>query len=177
MVTSEAGERFLAAPCLHGVDATTRQELLNVVLERRASAGALLLEQGQRNDHLFFLIEGSAKIFRTYPEGRIEDVATLVAPSVFGETSFFRTTPPLVSVKAMTDVWLLTLDRDAHAVLRRADPQAAEQLALAAVRVLSERFDLLDRRVSEFLQEHTDESAQANEWSSFRARLFEEASL
>src|SRR5262249_23345834 len=129
------------------------------------------------NDKVWFLVEGLVRVYRTTPEGRVEDVATLSAPSVFGETSFFRATLPIVSVKAHSDVVALTLDHDAHALLRRADPRAAEQLALAAVRVLAERFDLLDRRVSEYIAQHPDEPARTDEWSSFRARLFQESSL
>ncbi len=177
MVSAEAAERFLSAPCLPGADATTRQEVLNVLVEQRLPAGATLLDQNKRNDRVWFLIDGCAHVFRTNPDGRFEDVATLNAPSVFGETSFFRATAPIVSVKAHTDVLALTLDHDAHAILRRADPRAAEQLALAAVRVLAERFDLLDRRVSEYLTQHPNEPARTDEWSSFRARLFQESSL
>ncbi|MFO0956106.1 MAG: cyclic nucleotide-binding domain-containing protein [Isosphaeraceae bacterium] len=177
MVTAEAAERFLGSTCLPGADAATRRELINVLDERRVAAGTLLLEQGRPNDRIWFLLEGSVSVYRMVIDGHVEAVANLTGPSVFGETSFFRTVAPSVSVKAQTDLWLLTLDHDAHAVLRRADPNAAEQLALSAVRVLAERFDLLDRRVSEFLARHPDEPARTDEWSSFRARLFREASL
>ncbi len=51
---------------------------------------------------------------------------------------------------------------------------AAEVLALATVRVLAERFDVLDKRVSDYLARHDDDQPKATEWSSFRARLFEE---
>ena len=37
-----------------------------------------------------------------------------------------------------------------------------------------ERFDMLDKRVSDYLAGHGDEPPRATEWSSFRARLFEE---
>lgn len=177
MVTPEAAERFLAAPCLQDTDSAARQAVLNVLVERRERAGTVLLEAGQRNDRILFLIEGSVRVYRSYPEGRVEDVATLTAPAVFGETSFFRPLPPIASAKALTDVWLLTLDHEAHALLRRVDPRAAEQLALAAVRVLAERFELLDQKVSDYLRQHPEGPARANEWSGFRARLFEESSL
>lgn len=177
MVTPEAAERFLGSPCLPGADAATREEMLNVLDERHIPAGTLVLEQGRPNDRVWFLLEGSVSVFRTINGDHVEAVVNLNGPSVFGETSFFRSSSPSVSVKAESDLWLLTLDHDAHAVLRRADPNAAEQLALSAVRVLAERFDLLDRRVSDFLARHPDEPARTDEWSSFRARLFREASL
>jgi hypothetical protein len=74
----------------------------------------------------------------------------------------------------MTDIWSLTLYHPAHEQLRLENPRAAEALALAAVRVLAERFDLLDKRVSDYLAGHGDDPPRASEWSSFRARIFEE---
>lgn len=177
MVTPEAAERFLAAPMLAEVEKASRLAVLGVLAERREPAGALLLEQGQPNDHISFLIEGTATVTRQYPEGHVETVATLTAPSVFGETSFFRPVAPIVEVRSTSPVWLLTLDHPAHDRLRRESPRAAEELALAAVRVLAERFDLLDRRVSDYLSKHPEGPAKANEWARFRAQLFEEASL
>jgi len=177
MVTPAAAERFLAAPLLAEVDAESRLAVLAVLAERREPAGAVLLAQGEANDHISFLIEGTAAVLRTYPEGRVETVATLAAPSVFGETSFFRDSPPIVTVRAVSAAWLLTLDHPAHERLRRESPRAAEALAVAGVRVLAERFDLLDRRVSDFLTRNPEGPAKANEWARFRARLFEEPNL
>jgi CRP/FNR family cyclic AMP-dependent transcriptional regulator len=177
MVSTAAAERFLAAPLLSEVDPASRLAVLNVLAEERAPAGALLLAEGQPNDHISFLIDGSATILRTFPDGRTETVATLVAPSVFGETSFFRPQAPIVSVRANSPVWLLTLDHAAHDRLRRENRKAAEELALAAVRVLAERFDMLDKRISDYMSQHPDGHPRATEWSNFRARLFEDSTI
>ena len=175
MVTPEAAGRFLEVPLLAGVDAEARRALLEVLVESREPAGSPLMREGRPNDRLHFLIEGSVEVVRSRP-GRPEEVlATLAAPSVFGETSFFRLKPPIVSVRAATPAWLLSLDHEAHDRLRRDDLRAAEQLALAAARVLAERFDLLDRRISDDLDRQADGPRRANEWASFRARLFEGA--
>ena len=174
MVSTDAAERFLGASFLAGVDPDLRRALLAHLSEERATAGTVLLAQGQANDHLSFLIEGIIAIERVFPEGQKEIVTTLSAPAVFGTTSFFRPTAPSVSVIATTDVWSLTLYHPAHEQLRLENPRAAEALALAAVRVLAERFDLLDKRVSDYLAGHGDDPPRATEWSSFRARIFEE---
>jgi CRP-like cAMP-binding protein len=177
MVSTDAAERFLAAPWLADLDPASRLAVLNVLGEDRAPAGTVLLEQGHENDHISFLIEGTVSITRSYPDGRVETVATLNAPSVFGETSFFRTTPPIATVRTTTPVWLLTLDHPGHELLRRADPKAAEQLAVAAVRVLAERFDQLDRRISEYIAARPEGHPKSTEWANFRARLFEESNI
>jgi CRP/FNR family cyclic AMP-dependent transcriptional regulator len=177
MVSTAAADHFQTAPWLADLDAPARLALLNVLQEGRAAAGAVLLAEGQLNDRITFLIEGTAQIIRSYPDRAEELVATLNAPTPFGETSFFRSKPSIVSVRARTPVWFLILDREAYTLFRRVDPHAAEQFALATVRVLAERFDLLDLRVSEFLAQHAHDQPRASEWAALRARLFEETSL
>lgn len=174
MITADVAEQFLAAPLLADVDLDARRTLLAILEESHATAGSILLEQGEPNDHLSFLITGSAVIERTGDGGRKEILARLDAPAVFGTTSFFRPTPPTISVRATTDVCMLTMSHPAHDQLRRSDPRTAEALAVAVVRILAERFDLLDKRVSDSLAQHAGDAPKTSEWSWFRSRLFEE---
>src|SRR5262249_4209941 len=147
------------------------------LVEARAPAGAILLGQGQPNDHLTFLIEGTAEIQRTFGNGRREILTTLTAPAIFGTTSFFQPNPPTLTGRAMSDVWMLALYHPAHERLRETNPCAAEALALAVLRVLSERFDLIDKLFTDYTSRHPDESPKTSEWSGFRALLFDESSL
>ncbi len=126
MVSTAAAERFLAAPVLAGIDSAARLALLKFLEEARAPAGAILLRQGEPNDHIAFLIEGTASVFRTNPQGDVETLAHLSAPTMFGLTSFFRPTPPSFSVRAASDAWLLNLDHPAHDLLRRVELGTAE---------------------------------------------------
>ena len=114
MINEEAARRFMTAPWLVEVDHEIKLALLNALAEERAEAGAVLLAQGQPNDHLTFLIEGSVELERTFSTGRKEVVTTLTAPVVFGTTSFFQPKPPTVTARALTDVWMLTLHHPAH---------------------------------------------------------------
>ncbi len=52
---------------------------------------------------------------------------------------------------------MLSLYHPAHEALRADNPRAAEALALAVVRALSERFDLIDKLFTEFTARHSDE--------------------
>jgi CRP/FNR family transcriptional regulator, cyclic AMP receptor protein len=174
MVQSEAAERFLSTPLLQELDPKSRRAVFEALVEERAAAGSVLLAQGQVNDHLSFLIEGNASIERRYPGGVTEGLATLNAPTVFGTTSFFTPNAPTFGVRATTDGWLLTLYHPAHERLRRENLPAAEALALATIRVLSERFNELDRMFSDYMASHPADGRKATEWAGFRARLFEE---
>ena len=177
MIDDQATERFMAAPWLAEVDRDTKKAILKALVEARAPAGATLLEQGQPNDHLTFLIEGSATIQRAFSNGRRETITTLTAPAVFGTTSFFQPTPPNVTVRATSDVWMLSLYHPAHETLRQNNPRAAEALALAVVRALAERFDLLDKLFSDYVARPPAASTGTSEWAGFRARLFDERGL
>src|SRR4051794_36074832 len=104
MVSSAAAERFFAAPVLAGLDSASRLALLKMLEEPRAPAGAILLQQREPNDHIAFLIEGTARVFRTDPRGHRETLANLTAPTMFGLTSFFRPSPPDFAVRATANV-------------------------------------------------------------------------
>lgn len=179
MVSPAAAERFLEAPWLGDLDAAARAALLNVLEERRAEAGEALLVQDQPNDRIIFQLEGAAVAVRIYGHRRPALSARLAAPTVYGEISFFRPGPgwATATVRADTPLWVLTLDRHGHEALRRADPRSAEQFAVATLRILAERFEVIDRRVTDFLAEHEDHHPRASEWSDFRSRLFEESTL
>jgi len=174
MIDPVAAERFLSAHWLAEVDRQTKQAILNALLETKATEGTLLLAQGQPNDHLTFLIEGSVALERAFSNGRKESITTLQAPAVFGTTSFFQPRPPTVNVIASEDVWMLSLYHPQHEALRLSNPKAAEALALAMVRTLSERFDLLDALFTEFITKNRDEPPRLSEWADFRSKLFEE---
>jgi CRP-like cAMP-binding protein len=178
MIDDEAAKRFMTAPWLTEVDRETKLALLGALVEERDKAGAVLLAQGQPNDHLTFLIDGTVDLERIFGNGRKELVTTLTAPAVFGTTSFFQPTPPTVTALARTDVWMLTLHHPAHEALRRVNPRAAEALALAVVRTLSERFDLLDKLFNDYTHQHPNGHTEApSEWSRFRTRLFQDQTI
>jgi CRP-like cAMP-binding protein len=174
MIDAKATERFMSVPLLNDVEPEIKRAICDALVEARAPAGATLLAQGQPNDHLTFLIDGTASIERDFRNGHHETIISLTAPTVFGTTSFFQPTPPTATVRAASDVWMLSLYHPAHEALRRSNPRAAEALALAVVRALSERFDIIDRLFTERILQNSTEPNQHSEWAGFRARLFEE---
>lgn len=174
MTQTSACERFLTLPWLADLNADAKTALLDCMREESAPPGTIFVEQGEPNPLLSFVVEGTVLLTRTYPDGHIERVASLSAPSVFGETAFFTGSPSLVRTKAMSQVLRLVLDHAGHERFRAGNPKAAEMLALAVVRLLADRFDIIDKRVSE-LTRH--DHAKASELARFRTRLFEDATL
>jgi CRP-like cAMP-binding protein len=183
MVKTELTERFLSAPMLADLDPGSRRAVLEFLVEERAAKGTVLLEQGRQNDHMSFLISGSVTIERSARptlakksknSAATEPIATLTAPSVFGTTSFFHSDPPTFTLRAASDVSLLTLYHPAHERLRRENPKAAEALAVAVVHILTERLNELDKVFTKYVAEHPDDEPKVTEWAGFRARLFED---
>lgn len=177
MVSAQAAEKFLSSSWLAEMELDARREVLNLLEEHHAEKGTILLEPSRTNDRIAFLIDGTVKVTVTGLRDRTEDIINIQAPSMFGLTTFFRSAAPAFTAKAATSVWYLTLDRAAHEQMRRENPRTAEQLALAAVHVLADRIDILDKRIWDDLAEHPDDHPKVTEWSSFRSRLFEDSVL
>jgi CRP/FNR family cyclic AMP-dependent transcriptional regulator len=170
-------EQFLAAPLLGGVDEESRLAIFHFLVENSAHAGTPLLVQGKPNDKLWFVPGGSIAIERKQPDGRVDVLATFSGPAIYGTTTFFRSSTPSATIRATSNLTVWTLDHRSHGQLRRENPRASEALCLEVVRVLSERFDQLDARLAEMMAGHDDDHPRANEWASFRSRLFEETSI
>jgi CRP/FNR family cyclic AMP-dependent transcriptional regulator len=177
LVSTDESERFLASPLLAGVNDEARAAVFRRLVEDRVPTGTALLVQGKPNDKLWFVIEGSVAIERKQADGHLDVMATMSAPAIFGTTTFFRSNVPSASILAKTNLVLGSLDRPTYESLRSEDPRTAEALALAILRVLAERFDLLDVKISALMAEHGDDHPRSNEWANFRSRLFEEPSL
>lgn len=167
---------FLASPLLAEADEGARLALFEALEPGLAAPGDLLIAQGRPNARLWFFLAGSVAIVRR-AGGADLPVAQLTAPGIFGATTFFRPGPATASIRAASALRHLTLGHEAHDRLRLDQPRAAEALALATVRVLAERFDLLDARLTEFMAARPDDQPEATEWAIFRARLFEEPSI
>jgi CRP-like cAMP-binding protein len=172
MISKQAAERFLASNWLGEMDQGSRKAILTFLDEHRARMGAILLDDKRSNDRIFFLLEGELVVIRNG-----ETLASIIAPTMFGLTTFFRAVPPYYMARATTALWYLTLDRAAHERLREENPRVAEQLALAAVHILSDRLETIDRRISDQLKQGSSAGRSDTEWSSFRARLFEESAI
>ena len=172
--TPNSASRFLEAPWLETVDAAIRLTIWNALEERSEPPRVALLEQGRPIERLWFVASGSVAVERTRSGARAEVLAELDGPAMYGTTTFFRRSLPTMTIRATTPIEGWTLDRSAYDQLRADHPEAAEALALAVVRVLSERFDLLDRRLTSLMADHDPNHPRATEWADFRSRLFEE---
>ncbi len=177
MIDPEATQRFMAAPWLGEVAPDDKRAILASLVEGRAPARAILLEQDQPNDHLSFLIAGTAQIERTFENGSTRgdhhdhgavglrhDVVLPARAAVGGRPRHVRCLGALAVSPGTRGA--AARESPGRRGPGRGDPPR-----------LSERFDLMDRLLSEYFTRHRDETSRTSEWSSFRARLFDESGL
>lgn len=176
--TAHDAQQFLEAPWLDGVAEPLRWWLWEAVRPASAAKGSTLLDEGRPNDRLWFAPGGTVAVERARPGRAAESLAELAGPAVYGTTTFFRRSLPTITLRAREAIAGWILDRPAYERLRLDHPDAAEALALLVVRVLSERFDQMDRHISTLMADHASngDHPRANEWADFRNRLFEESS-
>ena len=177
LTRGDRAEPYLSSSLLAGVDEAARLAIFQTLTSREVPSGFALLEQGKVNDRLWFVIDGRVVIERTRPDGRLDILATLAGPAIYGTSTFFRRSALSATIRAGSDLILGSMDHRAHDRLRSENPRAAEALALSVVQTLSEHFDMLDRRLTALMSEHHEDHPRATEWAAFRARLFEEPAL
>jgi CRP-like cAMP-binding protein len=78
--------------------------------EGRAAAGSVLVQEGQgAQTPLYVLLRGRANLTKRCADGRHHRLSELVAPAIFGEIDVLAGRPPLLSVRATTEVFFVTL--------------------------------------------------------------------
>jgi CRP-like cAMP-binding protein len=120
---------------------TTRQlaELARVVEEQRIEAGVAIVREGDFDDQMYFIVDGSVQVTKDGAE-----VTELGANDFFGEIAVFDGERRSASVTAKTAARLLRLDRqDLYEVM-----EEHPAIAIAICQTLSRRLrEFLDNRL------------------------------
>jgi CRP/FNR family transcriptional regulator, cyclic AMP receptor protein len=74
-------------------------------------AGETIVRQGAPADKFFIVVEGEAEVVRD-EDGQQQQVASLKAGQLYGEVAIMRDLPRSATVRAVTDIKLLALERD-----------------------------------------------------------------
>jgi CRP/FNR family transcriptional regulator, cyclic AMP receptor protein len=97
--------------------------------------GHVIFAEGDPGDRVYIIVSGKVKIGRRYPDGR-ENLLTIMGPSdMFGELSIFDPGPRTSTATAITEVRVVSMDRDALRAWIADRPEIAERL----LRVLARR--------------------------------------
>lgn len=136
--------------------------------------GELVVEQGQRSQNMWVLLDGKCEVFKDSPDGRKIHgpliLATLEPYSAFGEMSFFQEAPHSASVRAQTRVKLLRLAKAQFDALLANDSAIACKLAINTIHTLAQRMRRMDEWVAELVNEKPAE--RIREWARLHEQLF-----
>ncbi len=76
------------------------------------TANELIIEQGTLADQFFIILDGSVEVVYVEENGRDHIIAQLDSGDFFGEIGLLQNVPRMTSVRAQTDVQLISFDQD-----------------------------------------------------------------
>ncbi len=122
-------------PYFAGLSPAEIDSIGQLVIERNAGRGEVILYDGEPAEALFFVVSGVVKMFKTSAEGK-EQILNIVRPGgSFNDVPFFDNGPNPASAQAMSPVVLYELRKSEVASLLQNHPQ----IALNTVKVLAEQ--------------------------------------
>ncbi len=136
--------------CLSRLEPSYRARLQAYLEPLRFEKGTTVVSEGARDDDMYFVMDGEARIFR----GDLE--LMLIGPGDhFGELGLLASRPRSASVAATSDVRLMRLSAARYAAIVRAEPDLAIELVHALVGGLGDRLSEMTERVGVLLRERS----------------------
>jgi|tagenome__1003787_1003787.scaffolds.fasta_scaffold20981090_2 alkyl hydroperoxide reductase subunit AhpC len=100
------------------------------------AAGDMVIAEGNVADRVFVITSGEVEVLRRRGDGAPEVVAVLGPGEHFGEVGLLLEARRNASVRALTDLQLLALDRDAfHELVSASEPARADVASIARARI------------------------------------------
>ncbi len=157
------------APVFSGFDASDRAAMMEIAVEETYGPGFEIVSRGEPARSMFVLAEGTVELIAS---GEATPVATLIPPCTFGDVAFFEASEHVVTVRTVTAVRVLSIERVGFDRLLARQSLAAYKLALNVLLNVGSRLRRLDRWVAEEMTQA--EASKRQEWADFRARLYQE---
>ena len=117
------------------------------VAERRFAAKDMIFAPGDPDDHLYFLLEGTVRLYKIYGAYREATVALLTDGDIFGELSFQETSGQNAFAEAVADARVVVVRKSVlNEVIKR-----RPEFALKLFSSFSERLRQSDETISSLL--------------------------
>lgn len=159
------------APIFAGLTAEERAELLDIAGEETYAAGLEIVSRGSFARNLVVLAEGTVEVLEGEDTDEQAALATLIPPCSFGEVPFFEASEYHVTVRTLTPVRLLSIERSGFDALIKKQSLAAYKVALNVLLKLGDQMRRVEDWVAEVLG-HNDLSKK-QQWAEFRAKLYQ----
>ena len=161
----------VACPIFREMTLDEREQLLLLLEYETYRKGDVILREGNSNQILWILVHGKCEVFKTAKNGAARQLAMLEPGAVFGEMSFFEKAPHSASVRALTEVQVMSLSREKYDQLRDTGSLAACKIASSVNAVLAQRLRRMDEWTCGLL-EKPEAAGHREEWGEFRAKLY-----
>ncbi|GAB4115338.1 MAG: hypothetical protein OHK0013_49710 [Sandaracinaceae bacterium] len=136
--------------CLSNLAPRERERLLAYLEPMRVEPGTAVVREGERDEDMYFVVEGEARIFR----GDLE-LSRVGAGDHFGELGLLAGRPRGATVTAATVLSVMRLTAARYAAIARAEPDLAIALVHALVGGLGDRLTEMNERVGALLRERS----------------------
>ncbi len=159
------------APVFANFTAADRKDLLDLVVEETYAPGLEIVSVGEKARSMFVLAEGTVEVLETSGADNGAALATLIPPCSFGDVAFFEKSKHSITVRTLTPVHVISIDRTGYDRLLERQSIAAYKLALNVLLKLGDQV----RRVEEWVAEELAKSPSITQaqWSAFRAKLYQ----
>ena len=129
-------EEFLKSiPYFSGLDSAELDSIRQLIFEKTAERGEVILLDGEPAETLFFVNSGVVKVFKTSAEGK-EQILNIVRPGEsFNDVPIFDDSPNPASAQAMAPVVLYGMRKHELQVALQNQPK----LVMNVIKVLAER--------------------------------------
>jgi SulP family sulfate permease len=110
--------------------------------------GAVLFQQGDAADALYFVQEGRLAIVMSTEEGAHVRLRTMATHTVLGEMGLYRDLQRTATVTALEPSRVLRLTREKFLALKAVDPELCDAVHRMVVRTLSDRLAFANSAVA-----------------------------
>ena len=110
---------------LRGLNEDELRLLVPTVAVRQFGAGEMLIRAGEQGDSMFIVRRGTAEVFATTADGQTRHIANYSRGDFTGEMALMTGDPRSASVRAITDLEVIEMDREGFARLFKEHPDAA----------------------------------------------------
>ena len=101
------------------------RSLVPTVAVRQFGAGEMLMRSGEKGESLFIMRSGTAEVFSNTASGQTRHLANYSRGDFTGEMALMTGEPRTASVRAITDVEVIEIDREGFTRLFKEHPDAA----------------------------------------------------
>lgn len=105
--------------------------------------GEVLVREGEPGDAFYVIRRGTVEVLARAEDGRTVHIRDLTRPAFFGEMALMTGEPRNATVRAVSDVEVLRMDRDGFTHLFKAHPEAVAEIGDVIAARLSERREML----------------------------------